>query len=178
MRNRIFINTALFCCFVVCLFFAGDLNGKWTGALHAPDGNDYPLNYTFKIDGDKLTGTGESPQGPIDAERNPNGRSMIRQRPQRVSQRSRIVERNTQRRRDPSGVTPGGARRDPRAVDDRDGHAAFLQKPCRRQPDDAGTHHDRRSRSDPADVSHREPPGAVQGSSDAVPVSHSLGGGV
>ena len=65
MRNRIFINTALFCCFVVCLFFAGDLNGKWTGALHAPDGNDYPLNYTFKIDGDKLTGTGESPQGPM-----------------------------------------------------------------------------------------------------------------
>lgn len=43
-----------------------DLNGKWSGSLVAPDGNTYPLNYTFKIDNDKLTGQGQSPQGSVD----------------------------------------------------------------------------------------------------------------
>ncbi|MCR8561780.1 hypothetical protein KXD93_29255 [Mucilaginibacter sp. BJC16-A38] len=63
MKKKIFTSTALLCCFMVCFALVADLNGKWTGTLHAPDGNDYPLNYTFKVDGDKLTGTGESPQG-------------------------------------------------------------------------------------------------------------------
>lgn len=43
-----------------------DLNGKWSGTLVAPDGNSYPLNYTFKIDNDKLTGQGQSQQGSVD----------------------------------------------------------------------------------------------------------------
>ena len=43
-----------------------DLNGHWTGTLAAPDGNEYPLNYTFKIDNDKLMGTGQSTQGSVD----------------------------------------------------------------------------------------------------------------
>ena len=66
MKRKIFITTALVCCFVVAFAFFADLNGKWTGVLHAPDGNDYPLNYSFKIDNDKLTGTGTSPQGSVD----------------------------------------------------------------------------------------------------------------
>ena len=46
-------------------FFA-DVNGKWSGVIAAPDGNEYPLSYTFKADADKLTGQGQSPQGAID----------------------------------------------------------------------------------------------------------------
>lgn len=34
-----------------------DVNGKWTGSIIGPDGNDIALTYIFKIDGDKLTGT-------------------------------------------------------------------------------------------------------------------------
>lgn len=66
MKKKYFTTVALVCCFIMFLFFAGDLNGKWSGTLHAPDGNDYPLSYTLKIDGDKLTGTGASPSGPVE----------------------------------------------------------------------------------------------------------------
>lgn len=66
MKRKIFITTALVCCFMVCLAIAiADLNGKWNGVLLAPDGNEYPLSYTYKIDGDKLTGVGSSPQGDV-----------------------------------------------------------------------------------------------------------------
>ncbi len=33
--------------------------------LTAPDGNEYPLTYTFKTEGDILTGTSQSPQGTV-----------------------------------------------------------------------------------------------------------------
>ena len=42
------------------------MDGHWKGTLLAPDGNEYPLDYTFKIDGDKLTGSGQSPNGAMD----------------------------------------------------------------------------------------------------------------
>jgi hypothetical protein len=64
--KKILITTALICAFGAAFAYFADLNGKWSGVLNAPDGNQYPLNYTFKADGDKLTGTGESPQGSID----------------------------------------------------------------------------------------------------------------
>jgi hypothetical protein len=36
---------------------AADLNGKWKGDLKGPDGNDLEINFDFKVDGEKLTGT-------------------------------------------------------------------------------------------------------------------------
>lgn len=66
MKRKLFITTALLCCFAAAFAFFADLNGKWTGVLTAPDGNDYPLNYTFKTDHDQLTGTGQSPQGAVE----------------------------------------------------------------------------------------------------------------
>ncbi|MGN6639558.1 MAG: hypothetical protein ACTHJ8_11655 [Mucilaginibacter sp.] len=66
MKRKIFITTALLCCFVAAFAYFADLSGNWKGILTAPDGNEYPLNYTFKADGDKLTGTGQSPQGTVD----------------------------------------------------------------------------------------------------------------
>ncbi len=66
MKRKIFTTVALVCCMMVCFAFFADLTGKWTGSLHAPDGNDYPLNYTFKVDGDKLTGSSTGQQGSVD----------------------------------------------------------------------------------------------------------------
>ncbi len=68
MKMKIFTTTALMCCFMVCLAIAADLTGKWVGTIKTPDGNDIPLNYTFKVDGNKLTGTADTPQGsmPVD----------------------------------------------------------------------------------------------------------------
>lgn len=63
MKRKLLITTALLCFFGAAFAFIADVNGKWTGKISAPDGNEYPLNYTFKMDGDKLTGSGTSPQG-------------------------------------------------------------------------------------------------------------------
>jgi hypothetical protein len=65
MKTKIFITMALVCCFIVCFAIVADLTGKWTGSVHAPDGNDYPLNYNLKVEGDKLTGTGDSQAGSV-----------------------------------------------------------------------------------------------------------------
>jgi hypothetical protein len=58
MKRKILTTIVLLSFFAVCVaaVFA-DLNGKWTGVLNAPDGNQYPLAYTFKVDGGKLSGT-------------------------------------------------------------------------------------------------------------------------
>lgn len=60
-----FLSTALLvcCCALVTFAVIADINGKWAGAL-LMDGNSIPLTYTFKVDGDKLTGVAESPYGP------------------------------------------------------------------------------------------------------------------
>jgi hypothetical protein len=36
--------------------FAADVDGKWSGSVTTPNG-DLPVNFTFKADGEKLTGT-------------------------------------------------------------------------------------------------------------------------
>lgn len=37
--------------------FAADLSGKWHGNLKNQDGADMPIDFVFKVDGEKLTGT-------------------------------------------------------------------------------------------------------------------------
>jgi|SRR5471030_2390670 hypothetical protein len=63
--KKIFTTTALLCCVAVCLAIVTDLNGKWTGSIKTPDGNEFPLTYTLKVDGANLTGTASSPQGDV-----------------------------------------------------------------------------------------------------------------
>lgn len=43
--------------------WAADVNGTWTGQINGPDGNSFALTYSFKQDGEKLTGTVAGPQG-------------------------------------------------------------------------------------------------------------------
>ena len=66
MKTKFFTTTALLCCFMVCFAIVADLTGKWTCILKTPDGNEVPLTYNLKLDGDKVTGTAESPQGSVD----------------------------------------------------------------------------------------------------------------
>src|SRR5262245_59207946 len=49
---------------VAAMFFASpvfgvelELDGRWIGSITTPDGDEYPLDFTFKVDGNKLTGT-------------------------------------------------------------------------------------------------------------------------
>ncbi|HEY4324744.1 MAG TPA: hypothetical protein VGN20_12185 [Mucilaginibacter sp.] len=65
MKRKIFVSTALLCCFIVLVAVIADLNGKWTGTIKTPDGQDLPVTYNFKVDGNKLTGTAESPAGQV-----------------------------------------------------------------------------------------------------------------
>jgi hypothetical protein len=66
MRNRIFVLSAL----LMVAFLttsrsanAADLNGKWQGTMQAPDGQGLEINFNFKLDGEKLTGTAASSYG-------------------------------------------------------------------------------------------------------------------
>lgn len=65
MKKRLFSTIALVCgAFLICLAVAADLTGKWSGAIKTPNG-DFPVNYTFKVDGETLTGAATSAQGAI-----------------------------------------------------------------------------------------------------------------
>jgi hypothetical protein len=44
---------------------AGDVGGKWIGDVNTPDGQTISLTFTFKLDGEKVTGTVTGPQGDI-----------------------------------------------------------------------------------------------------------------
>jgi hypothetical protein len=43
-----------------------DISGPWQTKLKIPDGAELELKYQFKVDGEKLTGSVESPAGQID----------------------------------------------------------------------------------------------------------------
>ena len=57
MKKNILIITLFVICFAVGFGILTDLSGRWAGVFTAPDGSQYPLIYTFKVDGDKLSGT-------------------------------------------------------------------------------------------------------------------------
>jgi hypothetical protein len=64
MKTRI-LATALLVLgsFVVCLAAITGLNGKWTGSVKLSAEDELPLIYNFKVQGDRLSGTVESPDG-------------------------------------------------------------------------------------------------------------------
>jgi hypothetical protein len=63
--KKFFTTAALLCCFMVCFAIIADITGKWAGTIVAPDGSDIAVTYNFKVDGEKLTGTADSPQGSV-----------------------------------------------------------------------------------------------------------------
>jgi len=42
---------------------AADVTGSWSSEMKTPDGQSFPLTFTFKRDGATLTGTVQGPQG-------------------------------------------------------------------------------------------------------------------
>jgi len=60
MKRKFFITALLLFCFAICYAVVTDMSGQWASVFNAPDGSQYPLTYTFKIDADKLTGTLET----------------------------------------------------------------------------------------------------------------------
>lgn len=67
MKRKFFTTALLVFGFMFCIAAAiADLNGTWTGSLTTPDGQQYPLNYTFKIEKDTLTGMASSQRGSVD----------------------------------------------------------------------------------------------------------------
>ena len=66
MKTKFFsITAALVCVAVICFAVVADLSGKWVGTVKGFDGNDLQLTYTFKVDGNTLTGSIGSPQGEL-----------------------------------------------------------------------------------------------------------------
>jgi len=65
MKRKLFIPIALLSCFIFVMAVIADLNGKWKGVIKTPDGQELPVTYNFKVNGDVLTGTAESPAGSI-----------------------------------------------------------------------------------------------------------------
>ncbi|MDB5030321.1 hypothetical protein [Mucilaginibacter sp.] len=65
MKRKISTTILLLCSVFVCLAAIADLTGKWKGSVKMADGNEFPLIYTFKVDGEKLTGSILSPHGDL-----------------------------------------------------------------------------------------------------------------
>jgi len=62
MNTKIFNSLVLAVCGVLFCLILADVNGKWTGYIDY-NGSDVPLTFNFKTDGDKITGTSETPLG-------------------------------------------------------------------------------------------------------------------
>ncbi|WP_345951692.1 hypothetical protein ABDD95_09705 [Mucilaginibacter sp. PAMB04274] len=65
MNSKIFNSFVLAVCGVLFCVILADVSGKWSGYIDY-NGNDIPLTYNFKADGDKLTGTSDTPLGTAD----------------------------------------------------------------------------------------------------------------
>src|SRR5436853_5055069 len=50
---------------LLTLAMAADISGKWSGDMPGRGGDTTPTTFTFKVAGDKLTGTMTGPQGDI-----------------------------------------------------------------------------------------------------------------
>ena len=57
MRKRLFVLGSFLTLMLLPTLSAADLSGKWKGDLKGPDGNALEINFDFKVDGEKLTGT-------------------------------------------------------------------------------------------------------------------------
>jgi hypothetical protein len=64
MKKLFFLLALLVCSYVVCLAAGISMDGAWYGTLKVED-NQYPLQYNFKVDGEKITGTAKGPDGDL-----------------------------------------------------------------------------------------------------------------
>jgi hypothetical protein len=55
--------TVLLFLFIAASGIAAGIEGNWTATMKSPDGNEMELNFVFKMDGEKLTGSVVTPNG-------------------------------------------------------------------------------------------------------------------
>jgi hypothetical protein len=65
MKKLFFMSAMLFLSIAVCYAAATSLTGQWHGTLKTDDGSSYPLQYSFKVEGNSLTGTAKGPHGDL-----------------------------------------------------------------------------------------------------------------
>ena len=65
MKKKMMATAVMVICVMICFAAVININGKWTGALKLPNNTTFLLNYTFKVDSDKLTGTAHMPEGDV-----------------------------------------------------------------------------------------------------------------
>jgi hypothetical protein len=63
MKKLLCFCAALVLSLTAATAFAADVTGTWSAEMKTPDGNSFPLTFTFKQDGISLTGTVQGPQG-------------------------------------------------------------------------------------------------------------------
>ncbi len=61
MKRKILTAALLFSTALACFAAITDLTGKWKGSIITADGNEVPLTYIFKVDGEKLDGVVQTP---------------------------------------------------------------------------------------------------------------------
>jgi hypothetical protein len=66
MKRKILTTVALLLSFGAAFAYFAGIDGKWSAMLKGPDGNEFPITYTFKTAGATLTGTLTSSIGTFD----------------------------------------------------------------------------------------------------------------
>ena len=64
MRKKL-LTIAVLAALATAMLLAADISGKWSGEMPGRGGDVTPTTFTFKVEGDKLTGTMTGPQGDI-----------------------------------------------------------------------------------------------------------------
>jgi len=65
MKKLFSLSLILLCCVFAAFAASASLNGEWHGTLKVDDDTQYPLQYDFKVEGNKLTGTAKGPTGDL-----------------------------------------------------------------------------------------------------------------
>ena len=55
--------TVILFLFIASSGIAAGIEGNWAATMKSPDGNEMEINFVFKMDGDKLTGSVVTPNG-------------------------------------------------------------------------------------------------------------------
>ena len=59
------VSACILALLLVALVAAADISGKWAGDVPGRGGDTTPTTFTFKVDGDKLTGSMKGAQGDV-----------------------------------------------------------------------------------------------------------------
>ncbi len=65
MKAKILTSAILLCGSLISLPSSSDFSGDWEGTLIGPDEKPIELSFTFKVEGEKLTGAIQSPLGEL-----------------------------------------------------------------------------------------------------------------